>query len=252
MKILILILLSMGAFAQKMPAKDKSRAHFRRISAMSDKIHIKASAPKRNDNYLKRVLRSNQMLRSLLGNKQEDIVVWEDEKQILTGFILRGTLLNSINSTNLNSPVLVKSYDDPFVGATFSCRGITKHKRVLTLCDKMIFNNKEQVVSVQILNTDGTAGLLGEYDDGKDDLIVGAIVTEIATSVISSAMDMSETNFTKYPKSNLKNHLINGVVNGGQKASEVMLNDAKTAEPIVSVDSGKSVIIYFMEALHEK
>ena len=44
---------------------------------------------------------------------------------------------------------------------------------------------------------------------------------------------------------------VQGAVESGRTTSEILLEDMKTAEPIVTVEAGEEVLIYFMEALNE-
>lgn len=233
----------------------------------ADSAHIKLLGPKQNaqtikylntaskadSDLYKKVLQSNHELKQLLNRVSSAPVIWDGTKSILTGKVFKGLLLNSIVSTNMASPVLVKAYPNqglPF-GTLFSCKGATKYKRVLTICDKMITKEKEVPISAQILNLDGSAGLLGEYDDGKEDLISGAILSEVASGVLSVAQNKVSTPLGSYTDTNAKNQVLGGLIRGGQATSDILLEEMKTKEPIVTINSGAGVLVYFMEGLHE-
>lgn len=233
----------------------------------AESAHIKLLGPKRKaqvrrihnnaskaDNELyKKVLQSNRELKQLLNRVSSAPVIWDGTRSILTGKVFKGLLLNSIVSTNMASPVLVKAYPNqglPF-GTLFSCKGATKYKRVLTICDKMITKEKEVPITAQILNPDGSAGLLGEYDDGKEDLISGAILSEVASGVLSVAQNKVSTPLGSYTDTNAKNQVLGGLIRGGQTTSDILLDEMKTKEPIVTINSGAEVLVYFMEGIHE-
>lgn len=89
----------------------------------------------------------------------------------------------------MESPVLVEAYPDqglPY-GTKFSCTGTTKFKRVQTYCSKLVTASKELPVAIQVLNPDGTAGLLGTYDDGKEELITGIVATNFTQGMLAGA-----------------------------------------------------------------
>ena len=193
---------------------------------------------------------SNEELKKLLLQKTSTPLIWDGGKKILTGKVFKGRLLNSIVSTNLESPVLVEVYENqglPY-GSKFSCQGVTKFKRVHTYCNKLVNSQKEVSVNVQILNTDGSSGLLGIYDDGKEDLITGAIASNMAQGILSAAQSKVSTPFGEVTQNNLKNELLGGAIASGKTASDIMLEEMKTKEPVVMIDAGKEVLIYFMEA----
>ena len=49
----------------------------------------------------------------------------------------------------------------------------------------------------------------------------------------------------------IKNQLLQGAVESGRTTSEILLEEMKTAEPVVTVEAGEEVLIYFMEAVNE-
>ena len=63
-----------------------------------------------HDEILNKILENNKRLNSLLQARSGIPVIWEQRSKILTGKVFRGTLLNSIVSTNLSSPVVVMAH----------------------------------------------------------------------------------------------------------------------------------------------
>ncbi len=245
MKFILLFVISQVLYAQN----STTTAQINLLGAKKRKVVRK----NRNFELLKRIERNNQKLKTLLKNKTNTPLIWEGNKKILTGKAFRGRLLNSVVSTNLESPVLVEAYANqglPF-GTKFGCKGTTKHKRVITFCNKLITKSKETAISVQILNMDGSAGLLGTYDDGKEDLIAGALASEMAQGVLSIAQSKIQTPYGLEIKNNIKNQLMQGLINSSKTTSEILIEDMKTKEPIVVINAGKEVLIYFMEALND-
>lgn len=251
MKILSLFILAMvfctqiwgkEAHIRLLPTKKNTNKEVKRKSTNDEKLAL-----------YKKLIKGNEEIKRLLNQKSSAPVIWDGTKAILTGKVFKGILLNSIVSTNLASPVLVRI--NPGQGlpnkTLFSCKGATKNRRVLTLCDKMITKNKEVAVSAQILNVDGSAGLLGDYDNGKEDLIAGAVISEVAQGVLSVAQDRVASPFGSYTDSTVKNQVLGGLIRGGKTTSDILLDEMKTKEPIVTINAGEEVLVYFMEALHD-
>jgi hypothetical protein len=220
------------------------------------KPQAKKIYPSRRDNHEKvfeTILENNRRLNSLLQRRSGTPVIWEQQTKILTGKVFRGTLLNSINSTNLGSPVLVSAHEGQGLPpkTKFSCQGVTQHKRVMTLCNKMVSPEKEVTIQAQILNMDGSSGLLGEYDDGKDELIAGAVFSDFAQGMLSAAQTRIAGPLGAVRDDSIKNQILQGAVESGRTTSEILLEEMKSKEPVITVEAGEEVLIYFMEAINE-
>lgn len=249
MKYKALFMIALGSFALK-----AAPPRIKRLEVT--KPQAKKTYSLRRDNHdkiLETLLENNRRLNSLLQRRSGTPVIWEQRAKILTGKVFRGTLLNSINSTNLASPVLVRAVDGQGLPpkTIFSCQGVTKNKRVFTLCNKMVTPNQEISIQAQILNNDGSSGLVGEYEDGKDQLIVGAVVSDFAQGMLSAAQSRIAGPLGAVRDDSAKNQLLQGAVESGRTTSEILLEEMKSAEPIVTVEAGKEVLIYFMEAVNE-
>lgn len=194
---------------------------------------------------LKKIHEQNEKLNALINQKSDRPFIWDGETKIQTTQIFKGLLLNSVVSTNLESPVLVQVFRGQAipVGTKFACKGITSNKRVLTYCDRMITPTKEVAVKVQILNLDGSSGLRGEYNDGKDSYIAGAVVSEFAKGIISTTTKPTGT-------SSLSSELLEGLKSSANTTTDVLLDESKKQEPKVYIEAGKPVLIYFMEGLN--
>jgi hypothetical protein len=233
------------------------KAQIARISRLNKTLtttHQKTT--QRRDNHgeiLKKILENNKRLNSLLQSRSGVPVIWEQRAKILTGKVFRGTLLNSIVSTNLSTPVVVLAHPNqglPFK-TKFSCQGTTQNKRVLTLCNKMVTTEKEISIQAQLLNTDGSSGLEGVYDDAKDKLITGAVISDFAQGMLSGAQSRIGSAFGSVRDDSTKNQVLQGFIESGRTTSDILLDEMKTAEPIVTIEAGEEVLIYFMEAINE-
>jgi hypothetical protein len=245
MKYLLLIILSVTSNASIINTVDK-------------KVDVqKKSTKERNSiemNALKKLSEQNVALLKLLQIKanEEKPFIWDGTKKIESTKVIRGLLLNSVVSTNLESPLLVESLDSSILpsGTRFRCTGVTKNKRVLTVCDRMITPSKEVEVKVQVLNIDGTAGLRGEYNDGKDSYIAGAIVSEFAKGVISASKDKVVLPFGSIDSDSEKNKVLEGLASSMSTTTDLITDSMKSQEPKVFIEAGKPVLIFFMEGLN--
>ena len=200
---------------------------------------------KGSDAILKKIHEQNERLNALFSQKTDRPYIWSGETKIETAKAFKGLLLNSVVSTNLESPLLVQVFRDQKlpVGTKFSCKGITKNKRVLTYCDRMITPTREIEVKVQILNLDGSAGLRGQYSDGKDSYIAGAVISDLAKGIISTSTRKVSGG------SSIANEIIEGLKSSGNTTTDALLEESKNQEPKIFIEAGKPVLIYFMEGL---
>ncbi|MBI2522728.1 MAG: hypothetical protein HYV97_20065, partial [Bdellovibrio sp.] len=206
MKFLAILVIALGSFDLK--------AETPRITRLKNHTSsvIKPRQQRRDNNaeLIHQMLESNKKLMALLERRVGVPVIWEQGAKILTGKVVRGTLLNSIVSTNLSSPILVLAHAGQGLPpkTKFSCAGVTQNKRVLTLCSKMVTQEKEIPIVAQVLNLDGTSGLLGEYDDGKEELIMGAVASDFAQGMLSAAQTKLASPFGAIREDSLKNQLM--------------------------------------------
>lgn len=251
MKYIAILLIALGSFALK-----AQTARISRINKVSTVKQQKTIKPQRRDNHgeiLNKILENNKRLNSLLQSRSGVPVIWEQRAKILTGKVFRGTLLNSIVSTNLSSPVIVIAHPNqglPYK-TKFSCQGTTQNKRVLTLCNRMVTTEKEIPIQAQLLNVDGSSGLEGVYDDAKDQLIAGAVISDFAQGMLSGAQSRIGTAFGSVRDDSTKNQVLQGFIESGRTTSDILVDEMKTAEPVVTIEAGEEVLIYFMEAVNE-
>ncbi|RZF20626.1 TrbI/VirB10 family protein [Halobacteriovorax vibrionivorans] len=225
------------------------------VKPITQSISKKYSSVKKgeNDEAIKKIKAQGERIEELLKRRTSVPVIWEQRREFKTGSVVRGTLLNSIVSSNLASPVLIqaRSMQGFKNGTLFSCSATTRNKRVLTICNRMIEEGVEHEITAMALNLDGSAGLVGIYDDRKEEMIESAVISEFASGMLSAAQTRVAIPYGDLRDSSLKNQLLEGLVQSGNKTSDILIDEAKTLEPIVTVNAGTEVLIYFMEALNE-
>lgn len=179
---------------------------------------------------------------------RSNIVDYTNSFDVLSGSVLRGRILNSIVSSNLESPIVVEVIESNFAipnGSKFICGGVTKNKRVTGVCDKLVTDSDEYQVNVTLLNTDGTSGLTGEVYSGKEKFMVGAVGTAFLRSALEISQDRLPTHTGEMVKSTAKNKLLGGTMGSLDQGIQIMADEMKTEEVKISIDAGKEILIFF-------
>lgn len=215
----------------------------------------KAPNPRRSlsDEALSRYLEKREKQNEILFARTMKPYIWEGDSQIQTGKTYRGILLNSVVSTNLASPLLVRVQDGQGLShlAKFACHGVSLNLRVHAECHRLILPNKEISIQAQLLNMDGTAGLIGEIDDGKDELMMQALASQFSSGALSLAQSRVASPYGDIRDSSTRNQIYQGLINAGGTASDIYLDEMKNITPTVTIQAGTEVLIYFQEAVNE-
>ena len=182
---------------------------------------------------------------------QNTVGVWDftNRFDVKTGTAIKAMMLNSIVSSNLESPILIET-TEAFagipMGSKFSCGGATKNKRVLAVCNKLITESEEYEVDTILLNSDGTAGLLGKAYSGKEQYAVGAITAAALKSALDVSLDRVNTSFgTEAVSTTAKNKIKSGGIGAMDEIVQMSSEEYKNQEPKISIDAGKKVLVYF-------
>jgi hypothetical protein len=126
--------------------------------------------------------------------------------------------------------------------------GMTKYKRVVAGCNRLITPGSagnEFDVETSVLNTDGTAGLTGEYFSGKELYVAGMIASSFARGSIELSQSRIATTAGELKVNSAKNRYLEGVLNSADEAADLMKKEMQTTEPKIYVKAGKEVLIYF-------
>ena len=236
---------------------------FAKISTIADKTSVEGSSKKLVNNsrgayelkLLRKLRAQSEKISALLesSSKQtETPLIWDGSKRIESTKVIRGILLNSVVSTNLESPLLIQALPNDSIpeGSKFRCSGITKNKRVLTLCDRMITPVREIEVKVQALNLDGSGGLRGEYNDGKDSYIAGAVISDFAKGIITASKSKLTLPLGQVDEATDRNKILEGLASSATTTTDVLLDEMKSQEPKVFIEAGKPVLLFFMEGIN--
>lgn len=250
MKVIVLITLFIGTL------KADELVILRRPIQKRNKesIATKQMAPskKLTDPAIEKLKQQGEKIEELLGRFQKKAGVWDFTTQydFKTGTTIKGTLLNSIVSTNLESPLIVEVQDEEKLpsGTRFSCKGITKFKRVLAVCDKLITPTDDEEFEIQasLLNVDGSSGLRpDEVSTGKEEFIAGTIATAFSKGLIEIGTERMASPLGELTTNSRKNRIASGLLNSLDETNNIMNSEMKTKEPKAYIEAGRPVLIYF-------
>jgi hypothetical protein len=207
-----------------------------------------------NIDVLNQIQKHGEKTNELLGKYQNKGGVWDftNEFNFKTGTVIRGHLLNSVVSTNLESPLLVEVDSNGILPdkSLFSCKGVTKYKRVMAACNKLIMTDKDEEYEVQVglLNIDGSSGLFAdEVYTGKEEYIAATIATAFSKGLIELKMERLASPLGELTANTAKNRVTNGLLNSLDQTNNIMKDEMQTKEPKVYIKAGRPVLIYFFE-----
>ncbi len=201
---------------------------------------------------IKDIHKSSLVLDQFIEKYRDKPAIWDftSSYDFKTASVLKGRLLNSIVSTNLESPLVVEVHPDQGLpdGTILSCLGMTKYKRVIASCTKIITPGaagEEHSIEVSLLNTDGTAGLTGEYYSGKELYVAGMIASSFARGSIELSQSRIATPSGEMKINSARNRYLEGVLSSADEMTDLMKKEMQTNEPKVFISAGKEVLIYF-------
>jgi hypothetical protein len=227
------------------------------VSVKPPKVTVskKTKTPSADLLLLQNIHSSNLKIQEMLGEQSKKLAFYDGTTsfKIPTGTTIQGALLNSVVSTNLESPLLVTVLRSDIIplGTKFSCEGVTKNHRVISACNLMITPTGEYSVSTILLNTDGTAGLQGEIYDSREKYMAASIATSLAQGIIAGTQDRVSSFLGEMKPNNTKNRTLEGVLEAGNNVTNLLNDEIKKDEVIVSVNAGTRVLIYFKQRFEQ-
>lgn len=250
----ILIIFSLKLFAQDEDFKIIGKRKNIPIKKTNKGLSKKKFEFVSGNEVLSTLAKQNERANELLGKYQQKSGVWDFTNQFdfKTGTVIRGTLLNSVVSTNLESPLLVEVENGEILPSKsiFSCKGVTRFNRVMAACNKLIIPDKDQEYEVQVglLNLDGSSGLRAdEVYTGKEEYIASSIATAFSRGLIELKTERLTSPFGEITANTAKNRITNGLIGSMDEANNIMKDEMQNKEPKVFINSGRTVLIYFYE-----
>jgi hypothetical protein len=188
-----------------------------------------------------------EAVQTFLKSKQMGITDYTSTFDVLTGTTLKGIILNSIVSSNLESPIVVQvtySNCDIPVDSKLICVGFTRGKRVSSSCTRLISNLDEYEINASLLNLDGTAGLTGEVFTGKEEMVLGALVGGALSAALDVSRDRVSTATGELATNSARNKVLTGTMGGLDQGVQILSEEARTKEAKVAIQAGTEVLIF--------
>jgi hypothetical protein len=188
-----------------------------------------------------------EVVRTYLKSKNMGITDYTSTFDVLTGTTLKGIILNSIVSSNLESPIVVQvtySNCDIPVDSKLICVGFTRGKRVSSACTRLISNLDEYEINASLLNLDGTAGLTGEVFTGKEEMVLGALVGGALSAALDVSRDRVSTATGELATNSARNKVLSLTMGGLDQGVQILSDEAKTKEAKVTIQAGTEVLIF--------
>ena len=260
--ILFLLVLCFDSYAGVKFLAPKDR--YQKEKIIKDEVKDKKSGVKKgsNNSDLRRLREENKKIADLLkkfqrGPKFTSNTIDETVRyDFLTGTVFRGVLLNSILSTNLESPIKIKINAGQGIkeDATAECLGTTKHKRVTSLCTLITIESEKEEIEFRaiILEPDGSAGMRPDIAyDGKNLYIASLLANSFNAGFLDASRERVVRDGVEVVKQSMSNKILGGLVGSLGEANEFVTDALKSQskEPKLFINAGKEVLIYLKRRL---
>ena len=223
------------------------------VSGVVKSIAAKAIKQSAELFHLKSMESDNGKILTILGKSiPEAPLLWDRSRVVHSGSVFRGILLNSLAAANLQTPILFAPYPNQGLpqGSKFMCQGQLMGKRLMAQCSRLVTAQMELQVSAQLLSLDGSAGIRGIFEDGKDMAITGAILSDFTQGILQAAQSKLTTPFGQVNEQSTKNMALQGLSSSGDSVSDILLEDAKKSQGTLYVEAGSECLIYFQEPMN--
>ena len=192
---------------------------------------------------------SKKIIKEYLNQNSFYVMDLTNRFDIKTGSAIKGILLNSVVSSNLDSPILVETtetFQSIPKGSRFGCLGVSKNKRVLSLCSKLIMESDEYEVDTILLNNDGTAGLLGKAYSGREQYAASAITGAALKGALDVSLDRMNTSYgSETVRTTSNNKIKSGAIGALDEVIQMNTEEYKNQETKISIEAGTEVLVYF-------
>lgn len=194
--------------------------------------------------------KSADLIKEFLNSRKMGVSDYTNTFDVLSTTTFKGKLLNSIKSTNLESPIkiMITSPDSEIpYGAILSCAGITIDRSVKTICSKLIVNGEEYQVDVAVLNLDGSSGLRGEVYTGEEEALIGTLASAYLRNSAATAQEIISTPTGEIVKNTNRNRILGGTIGVLDEGINKLESEMKGKVVKVVIEAGTEVIIYFQQ-----
>jgi len=178
-------------------------------------------------------------------------------EKLPTGTTLPSKLLNTVISSDQNSPVIALILDDAYFGNALIIPAQTKaigqaaldsaSKRLQVRFHTLVFPDGNQAsFSGLALMADGSSGIPGNYHSGNTENQIGRFSGNFVGGLASGLKEKQSGGWGSNPvePGSLKNGLLNGVAESASDQAKVFADDMKSAQPYLEVLQGAQFVLY--------
>ena len=234
----LLLLLSIEAYCSNFNLLKSKKKKVRRAR----RVQIRKIA---NLKELQKIEESKEKMKKLLEEMDSSPLVVENAL-IRAGNIQKGRLINSIDTAQSGSPVIIEfNNSSRLAGSKLLCTAKRVKKRADLKCQTLSTPNKDIQINAKILELDGSLGLVGSYSSGN----IGSSIIEGIKAFGRGVLGYSKTRVSsdrgKVIDSSIQNQTIDGLGNVLDSGADDYLKNNIDNSESVKVSGGRDVLIYF-------
>ena len=217
---------------KKAPVKKKKKRKNKEAESLKSKVK---KLQNKLDAY--RFIAKNQHSRPQFG---ENVIIEETQS-------IGATIPKATRATSTVSKIVLtdlKGVELP-EGSKISCNVISKYKRVCGVCDRIIVEGKGYDIKATLNNRDGSNCVIGKLSDGKEKYLTGIFVSEMAQGALSISQSSRATIAGNIIENTASNKIREGLINSGDEVTDLMKEQFKTEEAIVSLPPFTDVVVQF-------
>ncbi len=187
-------------------------------------------------NEIAAIKEQNKKIQKLLENVTKDVLVtWERKNAPTAGMILKGRLINSLLSSNLDCPAIIDLIGPEFQGQKLHCLAVAQNQRIQINCHLLIAKNQNKKINAKILELDGSSGLKGVTVSNGEFSLGKSILASIGQGLSLILGRKSESPGVQS---------LTGLKESAEEYSSNSLNSSKEK---ILVNGNREVLIYFQD-----
>lgn len=199
---------------------------------------------------LERVNKTLESYRFVSMMQGRDPIILEDPV-VAEGDFIGGQTMLTIRATNQTSVALISNFQGSSLpkGSKIECEVFAKYKRACGFCSKLIVNGVGQDIEADLMNRDGSSCVIGKLSNHKEQYLTGIFAAEMAKGAIALSQTTAQIPGGEILQRSARNKLLEGLGNSSSAASDLMKEEYQTKEPIVTVERGTGVVLYFRKGV---
>jgi len=164
---------------------------------------------------------------------EADYIGAETTLAIMATSTIKTTVLSNLKGVDLP--------DD----AKIICKVYAKYKRICGECTRIIINGVGHDIEAELNNKDGSSCVIGEISDDKEKYMTGILISEMAQGALAISQSSTPTIIGNIVQNTARNKINQGLQNTGRVATDLMKDEFKTSEAIITLAPNSPVVLLF-------